>query len=286
MRFACSIHPSVLKHSRTKVHNTLYEKDEDKYSDTYAKTDAQTLGEVGQFRKIAPEIKTADDLLNNYKALTVVLGAYNLGSLQNSRALVKALMTQDPTSDTSVAAKSKNPTWIAFAKDFSAWQGTSSSTSAADQPFGTADKISAIITKFQKNQFEDSLNEDDSGVGNALYFTRTMTDSMNLTNIMGDTKLLKVVETVSGFDPTTFGALSYDQQVRMLSKVVKTSDFSTPEKIKQYAERYLAMLQINPQPSSKPATMLSLYGADGSSNSILSLFGDSSGSSSLVSALF
>ncbi|NHO32993.1 DUF1217 domain-containing protein [Acetobacter fallax] len=264
------------------------EKDEAKSAANYAKTNATVSNDVASFEKDAPTITSATALMKNYKALSVVLGAYGLGSIQGETALVKDLLTQDPTSSTSVAAKSGNATWLAFAKAFSAWNEASSSSTSTTSPFADPTTLESVVTQYEQGQYETSLNNSTStpGVGSALYFTRTMTSSMTLNDIMADSKLLTVVETVSGFNPTQFGALDFDEQQRLLSKTVNLSDFSTPAKIQKYAEQYLATLQISPQPVTQPASLLSLYGSDGSTNTTLSLFGVTSSGSSLVSSLF
>ncbi|WP_173582136.1 DUF1217 domain-containing protein [Acetobacter musti] len=272
----------------------LDEKDEAKAATTYAKTDATVSNYVTSFENDASTITSASALMKNYKALAVVLGAYGLSSIQGETALVKDLLTQDPTSSTSVAAKSGNATWLKFAKAFAAWNETSSSASSTSSstPFSDPTELESTVSSYEMSQYETSLESSDSttgtvsGVGYALYFSRVMSGSMTLNDIMSDSKLLKVVETVSGFNPTEFGALDYDEQKRLLTKSVDLSDFSSSEKIQQYAERYLGMLQITPQTVTKTNTVLSLYGSDGSTDPALSLFGLSSGSTSLVSQLF
>ncbi|MFT8719366.1 DUF1217 domain-containing protein [Acetobacter sp.] len=261
--------------------------DEEKTAANYAKTNSEVTNYTSSFEKDAVNITSASDLMKNYKALSVVLGAYGLGSIQNSTALVKDLLTQDPTSSTSVAAKSGNASWLAFAKAFASLNQSSSSTSSSSL-FSDQSTVDSIVTKYEEKSYETSLesSKSTSGVGNALYFTRTMTSSMTLNDIMSDSTLLKVVETVSGFNPTQFGVLDFDEQKRLLTKTVKLSDFSTPEKIQQYAERYLTILQFNPQSVTTAPSLLSLYGADGSDGSVLSLFGVSSDSTSLITSLF
>ncbi|GBR08386.1 DUF1217 domain-containing protein [Acetobacter oeni] len=269
------------------------ESNETKAAETYAKTDSTVSNYVKSFEETAPGITSADALLKNYKALTVVLGAYGLSSLASETALVKDLLTQDPTSSTSVAKKSDNATWLKFAEAFSAWNEVStSSSSSSTSPFADPTALESTVSNYEQQAYETSLESSDSttgtvsGVGNALYFTRSMTTSMTLDDIMSDSKLLTVVETVSGFNPTQFGALNYDEQKQLLSKAVNLTDFSSTKKIQQYAERYLATLQYAPQTVTKTNTLLSLYGADGSTNSTLSLFGITSSSTSLISQLF
>ncbi|WP_025885170.1 DUF1217 domain-containing protein [Asaia prunellae] len=149
--------------------------------------------------------------------------------------------------------------------------------------------VNQIISDYEKQQFETNDDNTDSGVGNALYFTRKMSGVTSMNQLMSDKTLLKVVETVSGYDPATFGALNYTQQLRMLSSKIDFSKLKTPEQIQKYAEQYLTMLQITPQPADTPANMLDLFGGDTSKSGILALFSDndsSSSSSSIYSGLF
>ncbi|WP_415509365.1 DUF1217 domain-containing protein [Acetobacter sp.] len=255
-------------------------KDESAAATTYATTDATTKREVAAFETAAPSITSADGLLKNYSALQVVLGAYGLSSISGETALIKDLLTQDPTSSKSLAKSSGNATWLAFADAFSTWGANGGSASAT--PF-TSDLISSITSQFEESQYENNTSNTDTGVGNALYFTRKMGSVTSLAGLMSDPVLLKVVETTLGYDPDQFGALDYDQQVRIMKSKVDLSKISTPDQIQKYAERYLAMLQINPQTPDKAATMMDLFGGSSDDSSILQLFGSSSSSSSFSS---
>jgi len=254
-------------------------KDETASVATYTKTDCTDAGLVKKFEQSAPSLTSASALLDNYSALKVVLGAYGMSSIINETAVLKDLMTQDPTSKTSLAVTSGNATWKAFATAFSSWDPS---------PFASSDTVSSIVQGYMTGQFETSEGTATPGLDNALYFTRKASGVTTLAGLMSDSTLLKVVETVSGYDPTEFGALSYDQQVHMLQNKVSMSDFSTPAKIQQYAERYLAILQFNPQTTTPTPTLLSLYGSDGTNTGILSLFtsGTSSSSSTGLLSLF
>ncbi|GAA3669268.1 MULTISPECIES: DUF1217 domain-containing protein [Acetobacter] len=247
-------------------------------------SNTNTLVQSGltNFENAAGSITTASALLSNTAVLSVVTGAFGIDASSNETTLLNSLLTQDPSSSTSLASASGNSTWQSFATDFKVWGANGGSVSAT--PF-TSDKIQSIVESYQMRQYESSSALSDNGVGNALYFTRTMSSVTSLAQLMSDPTLLKVAETVSGYDPDQFGALDYDQQVRLLSKKVDLSKLSTPKQIQQYAEQYLAMLQINPQTPDTPASMLDLFGGS-SDDDILSLFGGDDSSGDLYSSLF
>jgi len=253
-------------------------KDEASSVATFTRTDISDGALVKKFEATAASITSPQDLLDNYSALKVVLGAYGMSSVINETAVLKDLMTQDPTAKTSLAHTSGNATWQAFAKAFSSW---------STPPLASAGTVSTIVQGYMTGRFETSEGQSTPGLDNALYFTRKASGATTLSELMSDSTLLKVVETVNGYDPTEFGALDYDQQVQMLQGKVDMKDFSTPQKIQRYAERYLAILQFDPQKTTTPPTLLTLYGADGTDTGILSLFTprDSSTSNSLLSLL-
>jgi hypothetical protein len=149
--------------------------------------------------------------------------------------------------------------------------------------------MTTLVDDFERTKYEQSKANQKDGVGNALYFTRKISGVTTLNQIMSDSTLLKVVETVLGYNPDQIGGLDYSQQVLMLTGKIDFSQFSTADGIKKYAEQYLAMLQINPQTSSDTLSTMDLFGGSNSSEGIVALFdvsNSSSGSSSLYSALF
>jgi hypothetical protein len=149
--------------------------------------------------------------------------------------------------------------------------------------------MTTLVDDFERTKYEQSKANQKDGVGNALYFTRKISGVTTLNQVMSDSTLLKVVETVLGYNPDQIGALDYSQQVQMLTGKIDFSQFSTADGIKKYAEQYLAMLQINPQTTSDTLSTMDLFGGGNSSEGIVALFdvsGSSGGASSLYSALF
>nr|WP_230873318.1 DUF1217 domain-containing protein [Bombella sp. ESL0378] len=257
-------------------------KDEVQAAANNIKGDNEAKRMVADFQQKASSITTTDALMKNYSVNQVVLGAYNLSSLSGQQAVERKLLTQDPTSSSSLARTSQNASWLAFADAFAslgAGKGTAEAT-----PF-TSDLIASTVSSYEQRRYETSDALKQNGVGDALYFTRRMQSGQvkTLNDVMSDATLLRVVEVVSGYDPDQFGVLDFDQQQRILSKKVDMSTFSKPDSVQRYAEQYLAQIQMHPDYNSddKPASMIDLFGGDDGGDGILALFGGSdSGSSS------
>lgn len=253
------------------------QKDEATAASNYIKTNSTAQRELTSFQKNASKITTTDQLMKDYSSNKVVLSAYNLGSVITQPALEKKLLTQDPSSNSSLAKTAGNASWLAFADAFSSL-GAGNGT-AATTPF-TSDSINLTSSAYQLQQYEQSDSLQKTGVGDALYFARTMQSGKikNVNNLMSDKTLLKVAQVVNGYDPDQFGALDFSQQQRIMNNKVDLSKLSTPEQINKFAQQYLVQLQIHPEYNKpdKPASMMDLFGASSDGDSIVSLFGGSS----------
>ncbi len=224
---------------------------------------------LDHFNTAAPNIKTPQQLLGDYRSLSVVLGAFGLSSIIGQTAVIKALLTQNPTAKTSLAVTSGNALWQRFAKQMSAWTATST-------PLSIPAAVKVIAQQYTVNAFETQQGSSTPGMQQALYFTRTIAGaSGSLNALMSDPTQLNVVETVLGLDPAQFGALDFTQQQATLKKQVDFKDFASPASIQRYAERYLVMTQLNPPSQAVTYGISSLFQSATPQNSLLGIIGAS-----------
>jgi hypothetical protein len=154
-----------------------YSANETKYANANAAGNGQESSLIAYFQNNAAKITSPAALLGDYKALSVVLGAFNLSGSIDDTALLQQLMTQDPTSKTSTAQRIGSASYLSFANALSNWK---------PPPFSTASGISAIVTAYKTNQFEASVGQQTAGLQNALYFTRTAKSITSLTQLQSD----------------------------------------------------------------------------------------------------
>ena len=211
--------------------------------------------DIAYFEKVAPTLTTPDKLLGNYRALSFVTTAYGLGSEVNQTALLRKLMTQDPTASTSLAQQLADNNYRAFANALSTW---------TPPPFSNQATVSSTVAKYQEQSFEASVGTDNSALREARYFTNAIPGVTKLTQIMADPALLDVVRTALGI-PDSFGNLTYDQQVKILTPRVDLTKFQTPAGISKFVNQYLAQDEIaQSKTSSNP--LLSLFNGSTSSS--------------------
>lgn len=151
-------------------------------------------------------------------------------------------------------------------------------TQTSTPALSDAANLASIENSYRISQYEANEGRQVAGMDTALYFTRVAPSITTMDELMTDTNMLKVVSSSLGYEWTTFGGMSYDQQVNILTKGVKLSDFQDPKKVQTLCEQYLT---LNSDGSGVSNPLLSLFGDGGDGNSILSalLGGGGSGSS-------
>jgi hypothetical protein len=219
-------------------------------------SDSSSASDIAYFRSVAPSLTTPDALLKNYRALTFVATAYGLGSQVDQTAILKKLMTQDPTSTSSLAQQLSDNNYRIFATAMSSW---------APPPFSSKATIDAAVAGFQQHSFQTSIGTDSVPLQEASYFTTSARGMTKLTQLMSDPALLNVVTTALGI-PAAFGALDYTQQVAILKPRVDMAQFATTAGVAKFVNQYLAMDQLNQ------------ITAGTSGDPILTLFGNNGGS--------
>jgi hypothetical protein len=252
---------------------------ETKYANANAAGNAQANSLINYFQKNASTITSPAALLGNYKALSVVLGAFGLSSSINDTALLQKLLTQDPTSKTSLAQTLGNAKYTSLANALSTWK---------PPPFATTSGINSVITAYKTNLFESSAGSQTAGLQNALYFTRIAGSIKTVTQLQSDANLLAVAVTGLGLPLTAYDNLTFTQQTALLTSKLKIADLQKPTYVKHLAELYLVQQQLNaPTTPAAPAagTVASLFssGTATSANGVLTILeGSNGGTTSLL----
>ncbi len=262
-----------------------YSANESSYSANAIKANPQQGLLLNYFQKVAPSLTTPAALLGNFKALTVVLTAFGLQGAIANTALLKKLLTQDPTAKTSLAQQLGNQKYLLLATALSKW---------TPPPFSTPANVNSIVSAYKTNTFEAGAETQAPGLQAALYFTRSIGSITKLTQLQSDPSLLAVVVTGVGLPIDNFNALDFSQQTAILKSKVDLTKFQNPAYVKRFAEQYLLSKQINAQSSSPaPGTLAAAFddSTDNSGDSLLSILNPSStdstsGSSGNLLSLF
>jgi hypothetical protein len=260
-----------------------YAAKETTYAAQNLKANPQDTAMLAYFKANAASITTPAQLLGNYKILSVVLTAFNLqGSIKNT-AILKQLMTQDPTSSTSLSKKLNNAQYTLFAKAFSSW---------TTSPFASATNIAQIAQSYTTNTFEQNADTQAPGLANALYFSRLAPSITTISALQSDQTLLKVAVATTGITYDQYVQLSFAQQTKILTASVKLSQLQTPSYVNRVAEQYLIQNSTGADSAPAPGSLASLYSDSSDTNagdSLLSILnpganlGDGSSSGGVLS---
>ena len=228
------------------------------------KADPQAATLAAYFKKIAPSLTTPAALLANTKALTVLLGAFNLSGSINDTAILKKLLTQDPTSKTSLAQTLGSAKYQIFANALGGWK---------TQPFATAANVTQIANAYSTNVFEQAANAQAPGLANALYFTREASSLKSVAAVQSDANLLDVAVTGLGLPLQNFEELSFDQQTAILKTKLDLANLQKPSYVKQVSEQYIVAQQSSSSSTPAAGSTASLFsnGTDTTGDSLFSI---------------
>jgi hypothetical protein len=108
----------------------------------YAAT-TPSASDAAYLKSVLPTLKTPAALLDNYRALSIVASAFGLGSEVDQTAILSKLMTQDPSSSSSLAQQLSDNRYLQFAQAMSTYQPNTVFTSASIASLTAAYALSA-----------------------------------------------------------------------------------------------------------------------------------------------
>lgn len=252
-------------------------KNEQMMAQKYAQSTPQVKSDLAYFQKQAPKLTTVPALMKDYRSLGVVLNAFNMSAEIAYPGLVTKLITQDPTSASSLANTMGNSDYKRFATAMAQYK---------TNPFASATNLTAVTNAYVLNSYEANQGQQIPGMQDALAFKRQAAQVTSIAQLMSNTSLLKVAVAQTGLDWSTFGVMQYDQQVKVLTQTTKLADFQNGAKVDKMAEQYLLTAGQNPSawsdaPTTNSNSVVSLLSSATTSDPILSVLnGNSSGSSS------
>ena len=193
----------------------------------------QVARDIKRFQEEAPSIKSVDNLMKDRRVLKLVLSAFQLESEISKTALLKKIMTQPVGDEKSLANRMLDPRYKQLAQAvqplFESGVGLSN-----------AKGRESIIQAFKTNEFEKQQGEQAPGMREVMYFKRSIGKVNDLTQIMADKTLMKVVRVGLGFPPQ-FGLLKYEQQRARLEDRVEVEKFKDPKFVDKFVQRFLIM---------------------------------------------
>lgn len=204
----------------------------------------QVKANVDYYKANVDKVTSVDDLLKDRRLLTVALGAYGLESQVNSKALLRKLLSEDPTASTSLAQRMADPRYRAFATAFASLREDGGAA------IGKTASIDAVVGAYQQTQYEKAVGRNDTSARQALYFARVAPKATeSIYQVLNDTTLGAVVREAYGL-PKETAALDAKQQVRQLeAEGFDYTKLSDPKYVDTLINRFLASKDASEAPS-------------------------------------
>lgn len=176
--------------------------------------DSQIQRSRDYFMQNISKVEDAEDLVSNYKLLSVTLRALGMDDDLKNRAFIKKILEADPSDSTSVVNRLTDKRYLKLNQMFGFGTDGSSSTSI---------DAASIAKMYVTRSFEKNIGEQHEEIELALSAQRELPElvsssSSNTTKwyrITATPALRKVFEGAFGF-PSTFSSMPVDRQVEQL----------------------------------------------------------------------
>jgi len=192
----------------------------DSQTDRFSKS-PEILRDTQYFEKNITNARSAEALVSDRRLMRVALGAFGLESDIDSRAFVQKILEGGTKEPDALANRLSDKRYRDFADAFGFGNPGGARTAS---PGWARD----IVSKFQRQQFEVAVGNQDQSMRLAMDAKRNMPDIASVKGkdetrwfkIMGNPPLRQVFETALGL-PTSFGQADLDTQVAEFSNRAK-----------------------------------------------------------------
>jgi len=180
------------------------------------------------FRKNIPQVRTADDLVNDRRLLSVALGAFGLDDDIKNKAFIRKILADGTIADDALSNRLADKRYQEFSRTFGFGDSPVPRTALSSFP-------DQIIARFEVRQFQRTVGEQNNDLRLALNVEQGLSDINSATksqnakwfSIMGNTPLRTVFQTALGL-PTGLASIDLDQQLDVFKQKAK-STFGTDD---------------------------------------------------------
>ncbi len=208
--------------------------------------------DTAYFAENIGSIKTAKDLVNDFRLLTVALGAFGLDADIGNKFFIQKVLEDGTLNPEALGNKLSDKRYLEFSKAFGFGDFDTPNTQLSDFP-------GKILEAYKTRKFEIAVGEQAPDLRLALSLERDLEKVMGREttpdgmwySIMGNPPLRQVFETALGL-PASFGIINLDLQLsgfRDRAQAIfgnsEVAQFSDPEKMEELSRLFLVRSQIN-----------------------------------------
>lgn len=212
---------------------------------------APVARDIAHFRERIGRIRTADQLVEDRRLLTVALTAFGLEAEVNNRAFVRKVLEEGTLTPGALANRLAGQAWRDFAAAFGFGDFPVPNTVMSDFP-------DRILSRFTEQSFERAVGQVDDSLRVALFAARELpqiaarrlSDDGKWYALLGSAPLRSFVQGALGL-PQQFAGIDLDSQVSVLRDRTaalfggqgRVEDLTSPEALATLERRYLVREQ-------------------------------------------
>lgn len=210
-------------------------------------------------------VKTAADLVNNRRLLSVALGAFGLQDDIDSKFFVQKILQDGTADDSALANRLADSRYQKFSEAFGFGPGELRKTNLQSN-------MAEVARLNTLEAFEASVGEQEGSLRIALFAQRELqglaaqnvSDDAKWFELMGQPPLRQMFEIALGL-PSSFGQIDLNQQLSVFREKLRAvtgsselSQFTDTKAMEQITNRYLARDQINQYSTASNSSSIAL----------------------------
>lgn len=187
-------------------------------------------------------IDSIEALVEDSRLFNYAMKAHGLSDMAYARAFMIKVLEEGRDDSDSFANTLTDTRYREFAETFDFHRYGEAATTFTKARQG-------VVDRYMRQTLEEDAGADNEGVRLALYFQRKAASIDSAYAILGDKALATVVRTSLGM-PEATALLDIDKQKEMLEARIDFADFTDPEKLSRFLERFTNLWELaNPQSS-------------------------------------
>lgn len=194
-------------------------------------------------------IDTIDQLVQDDRLFAYAMKAHGLEEMTFAKALVKTVLEEGVDNDGALVNRLADARYREFAEtfDFESFDTAATSFTRAQQ---------GVVDRYLRQQLEENSGATNEGVRLALYFERRAPLLTTTEGILADRALSTVVrQTLQIPEATAF--LDIDKQVDLIEERLNFEEFSDPEFLSDFINRFVNLRDASNPTSSPIGTLFS-----------------------------
>ncbi|MBI1391264.1 MAG: DUF1217 domain-containing protein [Alphaproteobacteria bacterium] len=194
---------------------------------------AQRLREIQYFVENIGKVKSADDLVSDYRLYQFLVTAFDLQGQENAQGLIKKLISQDFNDEASLYNRLRNAQFREFANFFQ-FPG------AGERNVQDKRQVMAVVDRYVEVATEIQEGEANPGVRLALYFDRNAGDVQSYFGLLSDRPLREFIFTTFSL-PSELNGLPVNRLAARIEQLVDLNDLYSQEGRQKLIRRYAAV---------------------------------------------